>query len=779
MANPMDAVQSAVPAGGVRGDAKRPRSVPHRWALPGQPLERARWMLAIFCTASTIALAVVIVASTHRSRLVEVAAALTASGLVLKWGLERAGHRGRVLLDAPEIILLAAAGLELGGLALLLLLYARVCSRALDVGPRHLAAFTTACLGVFIVAMLAQTHSSITLIETAALASGFALAAPVMYLLRSTLERLTAAQERERDQAALRERERIFRELFDSNPLPLWVCDRTTLRFVAANEAAAHLYGYTTRDMLDLGLVDLLPPADRPPDLTSSASRAAVLGAASHQRKDGSRIEVEMTSTGVKLADRDALLILANDVTERRALDAQLHHQALHDPLTSLANRTLLTQRTEAVIEDARPAAMMVMDLAGFKAVNDTFGHAEGDGVLAAVAQRLRETVRPGDTAARLGGDEFAVLVTDVADADEAASIARRIEQALAPAFYVGSRLVPIACSLGIALIPDDRLTVDEILRNADAAMYAAKRTGRHTHVIYESGMVPALSEHLQVLEDLERALQSDQLYLVYQPQVSLKTGRVTCVEALVRWRHPVRGDIAPDVFIPIAEQGGRISPLTEWVLRTACAQAESWRSTGWGDVRVAVNISAHDLDGSALIDYVTAALAVTAVEPWQLELELTETAVVRQANALERLHALRAVGLSIAIDDFGTGYSMLSRLRSVPADSVKIDRSFVHDVETDDVAATIVRATTEMGRKLGLSVVAEGVQSLEAVKRLRSFGCHAVQGYFISRPLAPDALRRWVESSSAEQRRARILGETPSVLTTRRRSTPRHLAVS
>jgi diguanylate cyclase (GGDEF)-like protein len=428
----------------------------------------------------------------------------------------------------------------------------------------------------------------------------------------------------------------------------------------------------------------------------------------------------------------------------------ETEHQALHDPLTGLPNRAFFHQAVQGHIATQAssndPVAVLLMDLDRFKEVNDTLGHHNGDLLLQAVAARLRSAVRPGDVVARLGGDEFGILLTETPDRDAAEVLAARLIEALATPFLVHELTLDVGASVGIALYPDHGRDVDTLLQRADVAMYQAKGNLRG-HVTYSQDQDSYNPDRLVLLGELRTAIENRELSVVYQPKVELATGRVVGAEALVRWPHPRRGLINPDDFIPLAEHTGLIRPLTLYVLEAALAECAGWRAGGF-EIDVAVNLSVRNLLDVGLPDDIQRELVRNSLPSGALELEITESALVAdpgRTNAV--LQLIHELGVGISIDDFGTGYSSLSYLRQMPVDELKIDKSFVTAMAVDDNDALIVRSTIELGRNLGLRVVAEGIETREVSEQLASLGCHVGQGYYFGRPLSADQFLRKLSS--------------------------------
>ncbi len=433
--------------------------------------------------------------------------------------------------------------------------------------------------------------------------------------------------------------------------------------------------------------------------------------------------------------------------TEMRILEeqhraaAQIAHLAHHDALTGLANRILFRTRLDDAVARARRGegfAVLCIDLDHFKDVNDSLGHPVGDLLLQAVTQRLRAAVRETDTIARLGGDEFAVVQTNVTWPSDASALAQRLVEALGAAYELDGHNVSIGASIGVSLAPDDGLDADQLLRNADLALYRGKADGRGCVRFYETEMNARALLRRSLQLDLQRALATEEFELFYQAQFVVETRRLAGFEALLRWRHPDRGLVPPDRFIPQAEEMGLIVPLGEWVLHEACRTAAAWPGL-W---RVAVNLSPVQFASSRLVGAVAAALAQSGLDPARLELEITETVMLQNTEAtLATLHQLKALGVSIALDDFGTGYSSLSYLQRFPFDTVKVDGGFIRNLEVSQVSVAIVRAVTELCRALGMATIAEGVETEAQYQALRQLGCTEAQGFLLSRPCPPAEL--------------------------------------
>ncbi len=579
---------------------------------------------------------------------------------------------------------------------------------------------------------------------------------PVVLLLETVLllglilvraVRLVGARDHAQGHAA--RRERFFETLAASSSDAVLVVDGTG-RILHDSPLLPELLGRPVAGSVGLELVEVIDPTDRE-SLTDAVAKAVLVpdeihhaetelaGEAAAGRSISARVVNRFDDPAVR-----GLIVTLHDITARRAAADELRRQAFQDSLTGLANRALFRDRLEhAMARQARSGldpAVLFLDIDGFKKVNDSMGHEAGDAVLVALAERIQRSVRSDDTVARLGGDEFAILIEESVDpAGDAAAAAERVIGELAAPVQVGDRLVTLSASVGIE-VGGPLLDASAVLRNADIAMYRAKAQGRGQWVIFDPSMRNTALAHLELETDLAQAIARDELFLTYQPVVDLATGALTGFEALLRWEHPERGLLGPDLFIPVAEETGLIVEIGAWVLETACATAARWQREHprARPLTMAVNISGVQLARPDLTDHIVAALDRSGMRPVDLVLEMTETVlVVDPVAAGARLEALRALGLRVAIDDFGTGYSSFSYLRQFPVDILKIDRTFVDDISPDLAVGlpALVRTLLDLARTLDLEVVAEGIEREGQFEQLRG-SCQLGQGYLFARPL-------------------------------------------
>src|SRR6266536_1091351 len=549
------------------------------------------------------------------------------------------------------------------------------------------------------------------------------------------------------------ERARLLHRLgaiIDASPVAIVELDRSG-RVQLWNPAAERIYGWRPEEVLGRPHPASLEsgwPAIQPTATRGLGQPAARVELRQH-RSDGTPIEVELSTAPLQTPSGDpaGMIGVAADITDRKRLAEQLRHQALHDPLTDLANRALFHDRLENALarldRHGGLLAVLLLDLDGFKTVNDTLGHQVGDQLLALVAERLRTNVRPSDTIARLGSDEFVVLVEDASGPADAVAATQRLLGALAAPISVASRDLQVRASVGIALAGPGAQPSD-LVRDADMAMYQAKVEGGSSFRIFDPSMRAAVMDRAELEADLRQALDRDQFRLRYQPIVDLHSGRITGLEALVRWQHPTRGLLAPGSFISLAEETGLLVAIGAWVLHQACRQTRSWQASipGCQQLSISVNLSVVQLAQPHLAAQVAQTLAATGLEPRHLTLELTESLLVADIDTTAiTLAELDGLGVRLAIDDFGTGYSSLSYLRRLPVDVLKIDKAFVDEVASSPDAAALTQAIINLATTFGLATVAEGIEQPDQLQRLRELGCQHGQGYYFAKPLDEEQL--------------------------------------
>jgi diguanylate cyclase (GGDEF)-like protein/PAS domain S-box-containing protein len=550
---------------------------------------------------------------------------------------------------------------------------------------------------------------------------------------------------------ALRTTEARFRAIFDHSAAGIALLDANGT-IIEANQALHNFLGYDGDAIRGRTAATFLPAEDAETARlikkeVVQGTRPSATSEYRFVRRDGQLSWGTLTVSRAAGTNATRLIAIVQDVTERKRLEAQLAHQAYHDPLTELANRSLFRDRVEHALARAsrhcERVAVLFLDLDDFKTVNDSLGHDEGDRLLKAVAARLLNATRGCDTVARLGGDEFAVLLENVRDDQDAIVVANRITSSLAAPFQLQQKLLSISASMGIARAADGN-GADELLRNADVAMYAAKARGKGRYTLFAPEMHAALLTRLSTEADLRDAVERNEFRLLYQPIVDLEAGRMVGCEALVRWIHPQRGVIAPDAFIRLAEDTGLIVPLGKWVLREATREATRWpkNPTGTRPPYVTVNIAAKQLLHAEFVNDVATALRDAGLPPDRLILEITEGTLLDNAEATTtRLQELKALGVRLAIDDFGTGYSSLSYLQRFPIDILKIDKSFVEGVVRGGNQAALARTIISLGDSLALRTVAEGIETDAQRSVLRDLGCQLGQGFLYAKPLEASAI--------------------------------------
>ncbi|MBN2885526.1 MAG: EAL domain-containing protein [Chromatiaceae bacterium] len=569
--------------------------------------------------------------------------------------------------------------------------------------------------------------------------------------LRRSLEREVA-----RRTALLRESEEKYRILADYSPnWEYWEAPDGGYLYISP--ACAEVSGFAPSDFFaDSGLMErIIHPEDR------ALWRAHHQGEAAHaadalrlriQARDGSERWIEhlckpvFDETGRFRGRRGS----NSDITERHLAEQRLDYLANRDPLTGLPNRALFAELLRQRIEQARQGgnafALLHLDLDHFKTINESLGHSLGDRLLIEVSERLRAQIGESDTLTRIGGDEFNLIIEPDEQHGGVDLLAQHMIESLNQPFVIAERSLYIGASIGIALYPADGRDGETLLRNADAALHQAKTRGRGCLHFFSPELAGHARARLTLESELRVAIERDELRLHYQPQIDLESGALIGLEALVRWQHPERGMVPPNDFIPFAEESGLVTRLGDWVLREACRQLSAWLREGRGPAQIAVNVSAVQLCRGDLLGSVRAALDASGLDPARLELELTESSLILdRERAFATIAALRALGVQLSIDDFGTGYSSLAYLQQLDVQRLKIDMSFVRDLPTNPANAAIVRAIIALGQSLGLVVIAEGVERADQAERLRAFGCHAMQGYLVSRPLPLEEMTAWL----------------------------------
>ncbi len=555
---------------------------------------------------------------------------------------------------------------------------------------------------------------------------------------------LATATELESSKQSLDETRKFLDSIIENIPVAVVVKDAATRRFILVNRAFEAMLGEPRSELLGRTVFDIHRQRN-----AKSINDADTESIASGDRVSYSEIEIDMPRLGQRMqatarivirnsqAEAKYLIAVIEDVTERKKAEQRIAFLAHHDALTGLANRAALAQKIdEAAARQRRrnePFTVLLLDLDRFKQVNDTLGHAAGDTLLIEVATRLKSLLRETDVLARLGGDEFAIIQAGEADQRDAArSLAERVIALLGRPFAVDGADIGIGASIGIALAPEHGTGSESLLKMADLALYRAKSAGRNGYCFFAPEMSEVASARQEIEGDLRRAIQQGELELHYQPIIDAKTRRICSVEALVRWRHPTEGLIAPDLFIPLAEETGLIAPIGDWVLRTACAEAVKWPAA----VKVAVNLSLVQFRKTDLADVVTHALVDAGLRPERLELEITETALIESAaECLPALRQFKALGITIVLDDFGTGYSSLSQLAKFPFDRIKIDKSFTQNMTRRSECAAIISATLTLAQSLDIQTTAEGVETVEQYRLLRLAGVTSLQGFLFKRP--------------------------------------------
>jgi diguanylate cyclase (GGDEF)-like protein/PAS domain S-box-containing protein len=555
--------------------------------------------------------------------------------------------------------------------------------------------------------------------------------------------------ERKETEEALKESEERFRRAFEDAPVGVAFVDLNR-RYLRVNHALCEMLGYSEEELLEKTSREITHPED----LEKSAERTRLVleneAGSSHLEKrymhaDGHVVWVLSSVSLVQDSggNPDHFVALFQDVTERKALEERLEYQAFHDPLTDLPNRALFTDRLGHALarlnRRKEPIAVLFVDLDNFKHVNDSLGHEAGDRLLVAAAERLRESVRPEDTVARIGGDEFTVLLEGIVDRDGADRAAERISRSMQAPFHLDGREIFTGVSIGVAITDTIPEETEDLLKNADLALYSAKRKGRNRYEFFEEALDAHLREHLELEGDLRRAIEREEFRIYYQPKISISTGEIMSLEALVRWEHPERGLLEPNEFLPVAEESDLIVQIGEWVLDEVCRQGRAWqeRYPEESTPRVCTNISPKQFLYTDLVDRIAETLQESGLEAGRLSLEIAEGILMGDAEAnVEKLTALNDLGIHIVIDDFGTAYSSLAQLKNLPLNILKIDRSLVIKLGEEPEDKAIVSAMIQLAQALGWAVTAQGVENDEQLAMLRELGCDIVQGYYFTRPV-------------------------------------------
>jgi len=570
--------------------------------------------------------------------------------------------------------------------------------------------------------------------------------------------------ERKRSEEMLQNSENKYRVLFEDSADANWLMDEKG--FLDCNAAALQMFGYSARAELMLHPADI-SPVNQPDGTPSRVAADQKIASAflngkerfewMHQRKNGIAFPAEVCLTALTLSWQRMLLATVRDITDRKVAEERIQFLAYSDALTGLPNRRLLQDRLTQALASARRqkgrVALLFLDLDRFKNINDSLGHSVGDLLLQEVARRLTKWGREQDTVARVGGDEFLIVLTGLKDVTDAAVAAERLMGAMIGEYSIQGHALNLTGSLGISIFPEHGADTETLIKNADTAMYSVKESGRNGFRFFTEDVNAQAVERLTLENSLQHALDKEELFLVYQPQADIATGKIIGLEALLRWQHPELGLVPPDKFIRIAENCGLIVPIGEWVLRTACSQARKWQEEGLPPVRVAINVSAVQFRRQGFPEQVRRVLHETGLGPQYLELELTESVLLANAEVtLSVIQALKAMGLTLAIDDFGTGYSSFSYLKQFRVSRLKIDRSFIRDVAANPDDSAITAAIISMAKSLHLEVIAEGVENEAQMSFLRAHQCDEIQGYYFCKPLTVDKVAD------------KLRGETPHV---------------
>jgi len=544
--------------------------------------------------------------------------------------------------------------------------------------------------------------------------------------------------------------------ILDRSSNEVYVFESDDLKFVQVNQSALDNLKYTHDELMSMTPMEI--KTDFGDDLLArfldqlrSGKQSEISFETTHRRKDGTSYPVDVTLQISHEQSPPCFVAIVQDISERKRAEDHIRRQASFDALTGLPNRTVffdhMTMAIASAFRNSKSFAVMFVDLDRFKDVNDSLGHMVGDELLIKVGKRLKSSIRSIDTVARFGGDEFTIILPEINHDHDAAVISEKVLERLSSPFTIEGQDFFVGASIGITIYPNDAKDEITLLRNADMAMYRAKEEGRNTYRFFSPEMSAKVTHRMQMEVDLRRALAGDELFLVYQPIIDISTVQVSGMEALLRWNHPQRGLIQPDEFIPLAEETGLIGPIGEWVLGTACKQANDWLTEGLPALKLSVNVSSQQLKHGFSGETIARQLAESNLPPESLTLEITESLFIGDSpEAMAWLAALQEIGVSLSIDDFGTGFSSLSYLKRIPADFVKIDRSFIIDLTENPDDQAMVKAIVSLAHAMGFQVVVEGVETIEQLEFMKPLDCSYVQGFYYSQPLSAVEFRQFLK---------------------------------